>query len=205
MTTKERILKIGRIALTIWGAISLIGVLIIAFLFFYPSGLGTREETILDKATKEDVRFVLNWCELGDERIEKVIKSSVSPRSFTGDYLDAYSIKISHVDISELKMTEDMRPGHWYRGDSLPKILDDAISFIGGWQHETPWFPTEKSIRTSDYYIYPWSIYCHGVTPSAAEIIIVKPSEKMVYYMGVKMKIKLRQTHMQDVPACRHQ
>jgi hypothetical protein len=156
-------------------------------MFFYPTGVASGNETITDKATKEDVRFVLNWCELGDERIEKVLKSSVSPRAFTGDHLDAYSIKISHVDTSELKKNEDMRPGQWYRGDSLPKILDDAIEFIGRFQHEIPWFPKEKSIKTSDYYIYPWSIYCHGVTPSSAQIIIVKPKEKIVYYMSVEM------------------
>ena len=155
MTIGERILKVSKIALMIWGAISLIGLIIIAFLFFYPEGLVSSNEVVNDKATKEDVRFVLNWCELGDERIEKVLKSSVSPRSFTGDHLDAYKIKISDVDISELKLNADMRPGEWYRGDSLPKVLDDAIEFIGGFQHETPWFPTEKNIRTSDYYIYP--------------------------------------------------
>jgi hypothetical protein len=187
MTIGERILKISKIALMIWGAISLIGIIIIALLFFYPEGLGSGNEIVTDKATKEDVKFILNWCELGDERIEKVLKSSVSPRSFTGDHLDAYSIKISHIDISELKQKEDMRAGQWYRGDSLPKILDDAIEFIGGFQHETPWFPTEKNIRTSDYYIYPWSIYCHGVIPRSAQIIIVKPTEKIVYYISVSI------------------
>jgi hypothetical protein len=187
MTFRERIIKISRLALMIWGAISLLGVLVLAFMFFFPTGLVSQNETITDKATKEDVRFVLNWCELGDERIEKVLKSSISPRSFTGDHLDAYSIKISHVDISELKKNEDMRPGQWYRGDSLPKVLSDAIEFIGRFQHEIPWFPKENRIRTSDYYIYPWSIYCHGVTPSSAQIIIVKPTEKIVYYMSVEI------------------
>ena len=187
MTIRERIIKISKIALMTWGGISFIGVIIIVFMFFCPSGLSSETEIVTDKATKEDVRFVLNWCELGEERIEKVLKSSISPRSFTGDHLDAYSIKISHVDISELKRNEDMRPGQWYRGDSLPKILDDAITFIGGFHHETSWFPSEKNIKTSDYYIYPWSIYCHGVTPSSAQIIIVKPTEKIVYYMSVEI------------------
>jgi hypothetical protein len=133
------------------------------------------------------VRFVLNWCNLGDERIEKVLKSLESPVSFTGDYLDAYQIKISQIDIKELKTNDNFGLGQWYRGDSLPQLLNEAVSFISGFQHEITWFPLEDEIKTSNFYIYPWSISCHGVKPDAAKLIIIKPSDKIVYFIGVKI------------------
>jgi hypothetical protein len=125
---------------------------------------------------------------LGDSRIEKVIHSHVSSRSFTGDHLDAYAIKINSVTVEELTAnTDEFRGPCWYRGDQLPKVLDDAVSFVGGWLHEIEWFPTEAELRSSDIYIYPWSIYCHGVSPSAAEIIFVRPKDKMVFFFGGKI------------------
>ena len=182
---KNKILKIGRQILTIWGAISLVGVIVIIGYLAYSMTLGN--ENIENKATKSDVRFVLNWCGLGDQRIEKVVHSYTSARSFTGDYLDAYEIKITNVTVDELINENDSKPGHWYRMDSLPTVLDQAVTFVGGWQHETPWFPTEEKLRKKDFYVYPWSIYCHGVTPTAAELIFVNPTEKKVYYVGSKM------------------
>lgn len=169
----------------VWGGLSLVGVIIIAFFFFYSTEI--NNEPLVDKATREDVRFVLNWCGLGDQRIEKVLKSYVSPRSFTGDHLDAYSIKITDVTINELITNTDNRPGEWYRMDSLPTVLNEAVTFVGGWQHETPWFPTEEELRKKNIYVYPWSIYCHGVTPSAAELIFVNPKDKIVYYVSAQM------------------
>lgn len=161
-----RILKIAQWGLMIWGAFSLLGVITLAGIGAYQIGPGNRTKT--ESAEPHDVRFVLTWCELGDQRIENVLHSHVSARSFTGDHLDAYAIKISHVELT--KETDDFR-GRWYRGDQLPKVVDDAVAFVGGWLHELPWFPTENQLRSSEFYVYPWSIYCHGVHPSAAEII----------------------------------
>jgi len=148
------------------------------------SQVGNR--TKADQASPHDVRFVLNWCGLGDSRTESVVHSYVSSRSFTGDHLDAYAIKISSVTVEELTASTDEVRGRWYRGDQLPKVLDDAVSFIGGWLHEIPWFPSEDELRSGDIYIYSWSIYCHGVRPSAAEIIFVRPKDKMVFFFGGK-------------------
>jgi len=67
------------------------------------------------------------------------------------------------------------------------EILDDAVSLIGEWQYEIPWFPSEEKLRNDEFYVYPWSIYCHGVKPSSVQLIFLKPDEKMVYYISVKM------------------
>ena len=180
----KRILKIGKWILLVWGGLSLIGTVAIIGMIAYGIGAGNRTKT--DKASPQDVRFVLNWCNLGDNRIEKVLHSHVSARSFTGDHLDAYAIKITDLTIEELTTNSDKFRQRWYRGDQLPKVLDDAVSFVGGWLHEIDWFPTEAELRSDEIYVYPWSIYCHGVIPSAAKIIFVRSKYKMVFFFDGK-------------------
>ncbi|MDJ1506236.1 hypothetical protein [Xanthocytophaga agilis] len=97
---KEKMVKVSRLLLTIWGGISLIGVIVIGCYVIYSMTLGNRD--VEGKATKSDVRFVLNWCGLGDERIEKVLNSYNSAHSFTGDHLDVYEIKITNITVDEL-------------------------------------------------------------------------------------------------------
>jgi hypothetical protein len=182
---RARILAIARWSLLIWGAISLVGVVIFAVLSVRAvSQFGSNK---IDSASPSDVRFVLNWCQLGDQRIEKVLHSHVSSRSFTGDYLDAYAIRISHIDVAELTKQTDEFTGRWYRGDQLPQIVGDAVDFVDGSLHEVPWFPTKEQLLSSEYYVYPWSIYCHGVRPTAVELIFIRPSDKMVFYFGSKI------------------
>ena len=179
---RAHILNFVKWLLLIWGGFSLVAAIALAAFFAYQLGPGNRDEDEL--ATPHDVRFVLNWCRLGDERIDRVLHSHDSARSLTGDHLDAFAIKISRIDVSELTSKTDDFRGRWYRGDQLPQVLDEAVKFVGGWHHEIPWFPTEAELRSSEIYVYPWSIYCHGVTPSAAELIFIRPSDKMVFYFG---------------------
>ena len=169
----------------IWGGISLVGTIILIGYFLFLFTLGNKN--IVNKATKSDVRYVLNWCNLGDQRIDKVIHSYQSARSFTGDHLDAYAIKITNITIDELSKVDRFGIDKWYRGDQLPQILDEAVTFAGDWQSEIPWFPKDSTIKTDKFYVYPWSIYCHGIRPSAIELIILKPDEKIVYFISTKM------------------
>jgi hypothetical protein len=131
------------------------------------------------------VRFVLNWCGLGDQRGERVTRSHVSARSFTGDYLDAYAIAVTHIDTAELTSASD-NDRRWYRGDQLPQPLSDAVDFVGASRSEIPWFPTEGELRSSQFYVYAWEILLHGTRPTAAQLIFVRPSDKMVFYVGCK-------------------
>lgn len=162
--------------LLIWGTVSALGVVIIA----YQTTVGNRN--ISGKADKDDVRFVLNWCNLGDERIDKVIQSYQSSRSFTGDHLDAYSITISHLEIEEL-MTDD-----WQRVDKVTGVYKEAIDFMAGWLgNEIPWFPEIDDVRSDKYYIYLWGIEFHGSRPDSASIILARPEDNMVFYFDASM------------------
>jgi hypothetical protein len=170
----------------IWGGLSLLLVIGIVGFVVFQFGVGNRDK--IDSASVHDVRFILNWCELGESRIESVLHSYVSPRSLTGDHLDAYAIKISRLEIGELTPTSDHTRGRWYRGDQLPPLLNDAVGFVSAWlgRNEISWFPTEAELRSAEFYIYPWTIYAHGLTPTAVELIFVRPSDKMVFYFGAK-------------------
>jgi hypothetical protein len=180
---KTRIWRAIRVIVFVWGCVSLLGVLAIAG--FLAWQLGPASRTRDDSASIRDVRFVLNWCGLGDQRIQSIAHSHVSGRSFTGDYLDAFAIRVSHVDASELTAPHDSSGG-WYRGDQLPQALGEALDFISGWRSEIPWFPREEELRSSDFYVYSWEIVLHGTRPTATQLILVRPSDKMVFYLGCK-------------------
>ncbi len=181
----KKLLPVIKWLLIAWGIVCLIGgIAVIGFVGFQ---LGPGNSDSSNLANKHDVRYVLNWCRLGDDRIEEVIHSYVSSRSFTGDHLDAHAIRISHVNKSEL--TKDDFGSGWTRGDQVDGVLDDAIKFVEGWLHDEniSWFPPSQELRSDEMYIYPWSIYCHGTRPTAVELIFVRPKDRMIFFMSSKV------------------
>lgn len=180
----KRLCPVFKWLLLIWGFVSLTGCLVFGSILAWRLGPGNIDRN--DTASPSDVRFVLNWCNLGDHRIQKVINSHVSAGSLC-EHLEAYSMQIGHIYIWELIAPRDGFD-KWYRGDQVSGVLSDAITFIGSWipNQSVPWFPTEKEIRSEKYYIYPHSIYCYGVMPAAAELIFVRPSDNMVFYFDGK-------------------
>jgi len=181
---RARILKFVQWFLLIWGSLSFAATIALGVFVAYQLGVANRDRN--DTASPHDVRYVLNWCHLGEDRIERVVHSHISARSFTGDHLDAFAIKISHVDEADFTSKTNDAGNRWYRGDQLPPVVDAAVKFITAWHHEIPWFPTEAELRNADVYVYPWSIYCYGVEPSAAELIFVRKSDQMVFFFSGK-------------------
>jgi len=172
--------------LIVWGILCFVGMVGIAGLIAYNLGPGNRSS---DKtASPHDVRFVLNWCGLGDARTKEVIHSYRSSRSFTGDHLDAHAIRLTHVEASELKKDTFGTTG-WTRCDEATGVLKDAVDFIVGWlpSDEIPWFPQSEELSSAEMYVYPWSIYCHGTRPTSAKLIFVRPKDRMVFYISTKV------------------
>jgi hypothetical protein len=194
LTNRKRYQKLMKTAwrifkgfLLVWGFVTFVGFLIIAGAFLYQTGSGNRPTS--KTADKTDVRFVLNWCGLGDERIQEVVHSYTSARSFTGDHLDAHAIRISHVDPNELVYDEGRGGGGWYRGDALTGTAKQAVDFAESWLNSPgiPWFPAIDEIRSSKMFVYIWSVDMAGTRPNAAQIIFVRPEDKMVFYFGAKL------------------
>jgi len=180
----KRFWPIVKLLLIAWGILCLIGAITLGGFIAYKMGPGNTDSSEI--ASKQDVRYVLNWCGLGDDRIEKVVHSYISSRSFTGDHLDAHAILITHVAESELK--KDEFGSGWTRCDQVAGVLKDAMEFAEGWLHsdDIAWFPRSEELRSADMYIYPWSIYCHGTRPSAVELIFVRPKDRMVFFISSK-------------------
>ncbi len=181
MKTKQRILKIAKTIILIWGIFSIFAIIMLGIYFLYESTIGNREK--IDKATRNDVRFVLNWCEIGDENAIKVLKSYDSPHFFNGDYLTAYKIQIKKIDFEKVLKNSNHPNSKWYKSDQLPEILDETIKLIDANEYHIPWFPNSEKIKSSDFYIYPWSIFTNGISPGGAQIILYNPSENIVYFL----------------------
>jgi len=172
--------------LTVWGGVS--GILLIIAVVYagYALTIGNRDK--YDSASREDVRFVLNWSGLGDKRIESVLHSYESSRSLTGDHFDAYAIKIANVKLSKLeKPTHDYNA--WIRGDKLNGVLKQSVELISSFADlkKLKWFPNIEQLSSDKIYVNPWLIVLYGERPTAAQIIFVNPTENIVYYASVKI------------------
>ncbi len=185
--------KLGTILkwlLLIWGAVSLVTICIMALMFAYNAGmLGFAEaRTKKDKATAQDVRYVLNWCQLGDAKTEKVVQSYESAPSFNGDHVDAYAIKIKPVNTAQLDEPPSPSGEGWVRGDRANPVVRDAVKMVTGFTDTDGlrWFPAEAELLSARYYIWVYTIYLHGSRPTAAELIFIRPEDDMVFFAGVK-------------------
>lgn len=176
----RKVVQVLKWILIVWGAFSAIGAITLGGFLVYSFSVGNRDMT--GNAENEDVRFVLNWCGLGDERIKEVIESYQSSRSLTGDHRDAYAIKVSHVDESELQ-TED-----WQRGDQATGVYNEAIGFMAMWLgDEIPWFPEIEEIKSDRYYIYLWRVGFQGRRPDSTSLILVRPEDSMLFHFDASM------------------
>jgi cbb3-type cytochrome oxidase subunit 3 len=189
----RRVFEILKWSLQIWGVLSFIAALLIGGFFAYLFGPGNR--TKVNYAKKKDVQFILNDYGIKNQQIEKVIYSYRSSRSITGDYLNAYAITIANSNSGGLfSASGDFKEKKWYRGDQLPKIPADAVSFIGSWDNinKIPWFPKEAELRSNDVFIKIGMVFYFRNTTTATEIVFVKPSDRMIYYIKAQKKHKVQ-------------
>jgi len=193
----KQLWKILKVCLLVWGTFSLVAAIALALLiakeFYYsPFGSGNRPSSKL--ASKQDVQFVLNTCKLSDwnnpdsNRIEEVVHSYVSDRSFTGDHLDAHAIRVTHLDASELIRDDTGFGGGWFRCDDLTGIAEAVVDFAAIWlpSEEIPWFPTIAEIRSPSTYVWIVGATVHGTYPNSAQMIFARPEERMVYWFSAK-------------------
>jgi len=175
-----------------WGAFSLVAALFLGAWISYGLTLGNRSS---DKpASKRDVRFVLNNCKLGDDRIEEVVHSYISSRHITGDHLDAHAIRVTHLDASELVFDNTYgKTSGWYRGDELTGFPKEVVDFVASWLPQLPsekteisWFPTIDEIRSPTTYVWIEYVRTHGTRPFSAQVIFARPEDRMIYYFSAK-------------------
>jgi hypothetical protein len=138
-------------------------------------------------AASNEVAFVFNWGNLGQEKIEKVLnsyRSDRSDRSMSGDHLDAYEILAKEIPLQLLS-----KENGWTQGSKLSNIQIDAIELISSFAvlDDLAWFPKESELKSENVFIYTWSVQYHGDRATSAQVIFAVPSHKKVYYSSVKM------------------
>ncbi len=183
----KKILIIAKWFLLIWGGLSFLGLLIFGGIIAYQFGPGNKDR--VGFASKKDIQFILIRGGLGAQKVEKIVKSYASSRSFTGDHLDAFAFKINNVSVAELiNEKKDKYDIHWHRGDQLPEIIDNALSFLSASfsTKEIQWFPTESELRSDGFFCCVDTIYYSRERPIGASLIFVRPSDKMVFYISQK-------------------
>ncbi|MBL9159415.1 MAG: hypothetical protein JNJ70_18165 [Verrucomicrobiales bacterium] len=186
----KRAWKIFKGFLLVWGAVTFIAFVVIGGNILYRTG--TDYQPTNKPASKDDVKFVLHFCNLADDkidaRIEEVVHSYASPRSSTGNHLVGHAIRVSQLDASELVLNEVRGFGQWYRGDALDGVAKPAIDFVESClgSSEMPWFPTINDIRSPNMLVYVWRFENSAGRPFAAQVVLASPSDKMIYYIDVK-------------------
>jgi len=176
-----------RVLLIGWGIVSAVGVTclvgVVSYNLLFASS-GSLDVT--SSACKRQAHVILNWCQLGSGRMEGVLHAHESKRSFTGDHVDMYAIRISHMDVSELKT--DMNGYGWTQCDQAEGVLKDAIDFAGDWGEfeKTTWFPEKQDMKSPDMFVFSWRIAYSGTRPTAVQLMFVRPSDKTVFYISAK-------------------
>ena len=185
---KDSFWKIARGILMIWGVVSLIFVIACTILFgimVYQFGheARVRNDTVSPKQAHE----ILASCRLDNQQIIKVVHSYLSDRSFTGDHLDVYAIRIAPINPAKLKTHESDLTRGWYRCDQLPQMLKTAVDFVNVWGGEAPkWFPKVSDLETPAFYVYPGIIYTSGLRPYSMRLTFLRPADGMIFCIDCK-------------------
>lgn len=147
----------------------------------------------IDKLDPKEMRYVMTSCPLGEKRVQQVIHSFAGSEGGPGDHLYVCAIKLTTVSLEELTAnTCEGFKGRWYRGDQLPKVVDDTVPWLEGWLHNGQynnlfeWFPKGDELRSQDVYAYPCWIDLADLRPYAATIIFVRPKDKMLFFFDGK-------------------
>lgn len=179
-------MKIFRIALQIIGALALIAVVafaVMVFPWFRPSG------PKINHVTPDKAMFVLNWGQIGDKsKIQRVIHSYESPRSFTGDGIDAYCLQIDRFP------EEILRKGNSGHEVWVKPPIDDAL-FLGALETATmmahsdnlAWFPSAESLNSKRFYLNFWTIVAHNHMVTTVQLIAYDREERKIYYADAKL------------------
>lgn len=165
----------------IWGAISLLFVIIFyATLAFQLSHRNAK----VDEKDDQDVYFVTEYFGLHHHEPVKLEHSYKSTGSWAGDYMKIFAIKIAHIEESEIGQMQG-----WVRGDKLLPTIRGSVKFITNFtdRDELRWFPTSEQIFSSAYYVYPVRMVLYGTQPDSVRIMVVRPSDKMVFFAALKI------------------
>ncbi|MEJ2230531.1 MAG: hypothetical protein P8X46_05055 [Nitrospirales bacterium] len=181
----KKLLKILGIALQIIGVLTLIGVVAVSVMVFpwlRPSG------PKINHVTPDKAMFVLNWGQIGDKsKIQRVIHSYESPRSFTGDGIDAYCLQIDHFP-EEVLPKDDAGQEVWLKPPIDDALLVEALKTATMMAHSDnlAWFPSAEALNSNRFYLNFWTIVAHNQMVTSVQLIAYDREEQKIYYADAK-------------------
>lgn len=175
----KRIFKIFNILVLIWGYLCLA---IVAFAILQMSwryinwSNGEGDASISTSQAQKVVHRLIGWRET---KVEKVIYGYESPRSFTGDGINVYYLKLDIIP------SLDGRPYDWHRGDKLDAIGKKCVSFMDGWgdaKHLEDFQNEKGDLQNSqNYFYFRTTKFNNGDHVSDATLIMVNPAKNLYY------------------------
>jgi hypothetical protein len=167
-----------RLALEVIGASALLAVAIGTIWFIHDM---TSTKASIDTAKGKDALFILNWGGIPTNQDFRILSSYRSPRSMTGDHIDAYCIELSKFEVA------DYAKDQWQNGPEKNPLLAEALQLGADDAHEhARCFPSAKEADSEGMRIMFGSVILHGRQPSAADIILYAPKSKILYYVSYK-------------------
>lgn len=159
----------GRIAV---GSAILLSMTVVA-LMLYQLFSGPK----VNKATKSDVAFVLNWGGLSAHQSYTVLSSYESAVSFNGDLTDYYCIQLSsfHPD-------KESQSG-WQFGPEKNSIFADAEEIALGSAKPSKCFGRSIDPRNANIAKYIWSLRAFGRNVAGAKLIFFDRRTKRLLYV----------------------
>jgi hypothetical protein len=167
-------MKAIRIFLQLTGAFALV-LLLVAAVYAYMSLSGPKKTT-----DKDDAVFVLNWAGMNAVQEWTVIDGAISARNITGDHADYYCIQLEDISVDQ------RNPIEWQVGPETNELLSSALEQAIDWaKHEgANCFPSFEVANSDQMKILFWGMNTHGRSPAGAQVLLLQPSTKRLFYVS---------------------
>ena len=169
-------MKWFRVALEVIGGASLLAVAVLGSWALY-----STSSDKLDKATRKDALFILNWSGLPTNQDYKVTSSYESRRNFTGDHLDYFCIQLPTFQVADWAKDE------WHDGPEKDPLLAEALeTALNSVVERGGCLPSASEANSPAMKLMFTTVVLRSRHASAADIILYDPQKRMLYYVSYK-------------------
>ena len=128
-----------------------------------------------------EVQFVIDWLRTRTEEVS-LLDSYHPPANWAGDYEKIFALRVDEATIREALR----RPGV-VAGDEVTPRIREAVKFAMIFTKKLQWFPVEEKILSPELYISPIRIVEQSGYTDAADLVVIHPVRRIVYFVAAKM------------------
>jgi hypothetical protein len=165
-----------RMGLEVLGAVTLLAIVVLGISVMYS---GSKDR--INRASRKDVAFILNWAGISTDQNYRVVSSYESARSFTGDHLDYSCIELPRFE------TADPQKGDWHSGPESNPLIAEALQLALSDAHQrgTCVPAVQEANSPAMQMMFPQVLLRNGHA-TAADIILYDSKQRMLYYVSFK-------------------